>query len=212
MMQTGTNRIEMFEESVHHAHEKRDYDYPTLGYRDTAKVYYELSALSGYSRGAYYLGKSYITDKDYKQAEKWLLIAAEQNVTDACYELGRVYCELWKQDRQPEYLEKARTWKKTALQINDSVSEWYDMVEFCKDILINGKIEESGQKQELLSEMTEYYTKVAYSRADYLRKSVCEELVRIYMGDYGTVEDIDKAFLYGDAAFPWRSIRLLKNI
>lgn len=100
---------EMFEESVYHAKEHRDYDYPPLGYKEAAKIYYELAALSGYPRGAYYLGKACMADHDYQQAEKWMIYASEHNITDSYYALGNIYQALWKQDNKEIYLEKAYT-------------------------------------------------------------------------------------------------------
>lgn len=196
---------QMFEESVHHASKHRDYEYPPLGYRELTKIYYELAALSGYARGAYYLGKSYMSDNDYMQAEKWMLHAAEHHITDSYYALGEIYHALWKQEEEEIYLEKAQTWKQKALEENDTAFVWRDMADFYKDILISGQINDSKQKQSLLSEMTAYYQKAAGEQDFWGKCRACEELVAIFLGDYGTTPDIEKAFLYGEAAMKERS-------
>lgn len=196
---------QMFEDSVHHARQKRDYDYPPIGYDEAAKIYYELAVLSGYSRGAYYLGESYREGKDYKQSEKWLLYAAEQNITEAYYALGKVYQEMWKQEHLVKHLERAQIWKQKALELEGKVVNWMDMADFYKDILINGEINEPEKKRGLLSKMTEYYLKAAGPQNHWMRRRVNEELVSVFLGDYGNQPDVEKAFLYGNAAMRERS-------
>lgn len=40
----------MFEESVYHAKEHRDYDYPPFGCQEAARTYYELAVINGCDR------------------------------------------------------------------------------------------------------------------------------------------------------------------
>lgn len=125
----------MFGESIHHAQEHWDYDYPPLGYREPAKIYYELAVISGYDQAAYYLRKSYMSEEDYGQAEKWMLYAAEHHISNSYYELGKIYQTLWKKEEKEIYLEKAYEWKQKELRENSNEFAWYNMAEFYKDIL-----------------------------------------------------------------------------
>lgn len=53
--------------------------------------------------------------------------------------------------------------------------------------------------------MTEYYLKAARAHTDWMEKRVNEELVSIFLGDYGNQPDVEKAFLHGNAAMKRRS-------
>lgn len=50
-----------------------------------------------------------------------------------------------------------------------------------------------------------YYQKIADSQNFWAKRYVCEELLRIFLGNYGTVPDIEKAIRYGETAMSRRS-------
>lgn len=196
---------QMFEESVYRSMEHRDYDYPPFEYRKIAKIYYELAVISGYDQAACYLGKSYMSEKDYGNAEKWMLYAAEHGIKDSYFKLGTIYHEWWKIEKKEEYLEKAYTWKQKVLKEGANLAIWYDLAEFYRDILASGHVIGLEHRQILLSEMTTCYQKVVHGQDTWERCSSCEKLLGIFLGDYGTAPDIEKAVLYGKAAIKERS-------
>lgn len=194
----------MFEESPMHIPRNDDYEYPPLCYMDLAKTYYELAAASGDGNGACYLGELYLKEKDWEEAEYWLHQADKMGIKHLSGSFGRLYYEKWKECGEDEIVFRAYHYFKKETehkeQRKDTDVEFYylKLGDILQDILSK---HQKGQEEdrEIFEEMLRCYQKAENpEQPSHISGSINLALMKIYMGEFGFIQDIDKAFFYGD--------------